>query len=945
MCMAQLVNSPFKKIAVVLMALSIVFNFSVRGQTPNYVKTTVHNVNGSSDVESISYSDGLGRAIQSQVKLNEYSGKVLVSGTYYDEVGRAKESVLPFTEPQAALGFISGDMKTKANAFYNGTAQRPNAGNYAFSDVEYYNDPLGRVKSSGAPGEYYALKYDNTATPNANGHPVQTWYLGVALEDYTITSGTNSITIENGFIDWNNLDEGVSSAVTVIDRLDAIVESQAYKTPAGVGALTHFLTITRGPNPGVYTQQITDIFGKVVKTWAHGTDNTNNAVQEMIAEYDFDILGNPLTETPPGGGALIDNSTYTYNTLGQVVTKTTPDAGTVSYEYDDAGRLIKSVNALQAVSNQSVRYTYDKLGRLTKTELYDESATRSLGVRNRKMYDDIADVKTLLFEIPDLYFSFINKSNLRGRLVADIYYNVEKPDEISEKTRVVDLFSYDDEGRVNFKIKKIPGYPLQLFSYGYDIHGKITHEYYNNLTFVSHKVYTYNSDGQLEGVSRAIERSRFLGVTVPSGKIIQYRTSSHRWLENQSTINNGSPISLSNQTYANGIGGEGAQAVGEYSWILYHFTGVNAGITFTDNFPFALNGYGGAVDNSENLDMTIRVSRNNTEPSHSDWINEAAGVEEVWSLSEDGNKVNIFFQHAETNPVRWMWFGIKTLTTGENHGAWGDIRLNVTTEQQKLMEYSYNELGQLSSKSHTLNAPGEEDIVNNKYNVRGWLTMIKSYKKDGWVNFVELLAYNEGDSLFNIYNSAAHPQYNGNLAMSRTYWSSLPGSSMNYSTGDYYYKYDAANRLLVSDNQLSHDTLDEAFAYDAAGRITKKRDGSTDVSSAYNRKYKYDAVNKNSRLQCIENHPTKDNANNFVYDLNGNMVLDRSKNMVIDYDWRDMPIRFRFYNAIPSQSLTYIDVANNALASRAQTQLVSTVEMWYDAGGNRVTKTEYNHSN
>jgi hypothetical protein len=73
-----------------------------------------------------------------------------------------------------------------------------------------------------------------------------------------------------------------------------------------------------------------------------------------------------------------------------------------------------------------------------------------------------------------------------------------------------------------------------------------------------------------------------------------------------------------------------------------------------------------------------------------------------------------------------------------------------------------------------------------------------------------------------------------------------------------------------------------------------------------------------------------------IYDANGNMILDRSKRIVVDYDWRDLPTLFMFYESIPND-ISDADGVRNFIES-GTTPMVSAVKMTYDGSGNRVKK-------
>ncbi len=76
----------------------------------------------------------------------------------------------------------------------------------------------------------------------------------------------------------------------------------------------------------------------------------------------------------------------------------------------------------------------------------------------------------------------------------------------------------------------------------------------------------------------------------------------------------------------------------------------------------------------------------------------------------------------------------------------------------------------------------------------------------------------------------------------------------------------------------------------------------------------------------------------YIYDPDGNLVFDRSKRMGIVYDWRNLPVLYRFYNNVP-EDVTWQD-AGSLEISRSGIKLLSIVKMVYDANGNRVIKSE-----
>ena len=112
---------------------------------------------------------------------------------------------------------------------------------------------------------------------------------------------------------------------------------------------------------------------------------------------------------------------------------------------------------------------------------------------------------------------------------------------------------------------------------------------------------------------------------------------------------------------------------------------------------------------------------------------------------------------------------------------------------------------------------------------------------------------------------------------------------------DVAYTYDQLNRLTKTDDRKL-DYFDEVFEYDPQGRMTAQR---RDTSVIKNVGGEYNYYENTNKLKSVANGigGTVDNrnmsdANNFVYDSEGNLIEDKSKKMKISYDWRGMPVEF-----------------------------------------------------
>jgi len=126
-----------------------------------------------------------------------------------------------------------------------------------------------------------------------------------------------------------------------------------------------------------------------------------------------------------------------------------------------------------------------------------------------------------------------------------------------------------------------------------------------------------------------------------------------------------------------------------------------------------------------------------------------------------------------------------------------------------------------------------------------------------------------------------------------------------------------------------HDDLDPIYLPD--GNIhsaTRKRYVSEDNIVTESADYKYQG--RSHRLDAIEGNlrgVAELGDSNFEYDANGNMIKDKTKGLEIEYDWRNMPIRFKFTDTGSPPRVKYV------------------IQVLYDASGNRVAKFNFARNN
>jgi YD repeat-containing protein len=455
--------------------------------------------------------------------------------SFYDNAGRPYLTTKPYID----LATNSKDLFTPGDFTIINTTILDNPDNYfkfkgttaptayAYSETEYYDDPLGRVKKTGAPGVDYH---------KGSSHFTRSWTFGVpGTGTHSINYGTGTITLENGFITSSISD----------DILDAFC---AYLLSTTITGCDHFLNISRDANI-LYTQELKDLFSRTIAT------RVVSGTQIIVSNYTYDVLGNILNETAPKDGAkvLIGDNKYEYNKLGQLTRKETPDGVIEQMFYDDAGNLTDLdhcyFDGTRDWKFSGLIYVYDNMSRIK------EIKTDALGytVLNVKKYYDNTDeliIDQKKYNIP--IYICEQLQNLQGRIVAEIAFN-------KGNKKVVDLYSYNDDGQISEKYKIIPGLPLQQITYTYDIHGKVLTERFECGTENSLKTYIYNPDGYLSSITfkgatdatatTLVEytydnfgRQKEKKLSAANGKVISYEYNIRDWLEK---IVNSDPVGFS----------------------------------------------------------------------------------------------------------------------------------------------------------------------------------------------------------------------------------------------------------------------------------------------------------------------------------------------------------------------------------------------------------------
>ncbi len=260
-----------------------------------------------------------------------------------------------------------------------------------------------------------------------------------------------------------------------------------------------------------------------------------------------------------------------------------------------------------------------------------------------------------------------------------------------------------------------------------------------------------------------------------------------------------------------------------------------------------------------------------------------------------------------------------------------------------LTQNEYNEIGQLVTKNlHNTDPAATPDAsrqykqnVDYRYNIRGWLTKLNDATAPTVGDLFSMnLNYNTPTA------NGGTAQYNGNI--SETIW-----RGPDARTNSYGYSYDPMNRLIEAKYYNTTDPtrngrFDEkiwnnqanASGYDLNGNIKfltrKGKTGVTGGITTYGVMDEMGYAYLGNRLQRVDDNAvdtegfieTNSAANDYTYDVNGNMVTDKNKNITggILYNHLNLPER------VTKNTNEYIKYT-------------------YDAGGRKLKQEAYDANN
>jgi RHS repeat-associated protein len=359
-------------------------------------------------IQTIQYTDGLGRPMQSIQVMGSPFGKDIVQPMAYDPYGREVKKYLPYV-PTGTIGTYRADALTGGQTgFYQnqsdatGVVQIP-AGQVAYAETLPENSPLGRPLQQGSPGLNNQINGGHTVTTsygvNTSADAVKMWQVGAgggASYTASYTPGTLYKTVVTDENQNNN------AMITFKDKDDRVISRWVQN-----GASTYYIT-----------DYIYDDMGHlryVVPPLPQTVGPAANSAVSMPASFDEN-------------NTVFQNFFYAYHYdgLNRLTEKKLPGQGWQYIVYNQMDQPVLTQDANQRAKGIWMITKYDGLGRVVMTGWFTTSSSRDVF---QNAIDNVVRVQ---------YETFTNATTNYG------YDNGSYPDLTAWGTKVLSVHYFDN---------------------------------------------------------------------------------------------------------------------------------------------------------------------------------------------------------------------------------------------------------------------------------------------------------------------------------------------------------------------------------------------------------------------------------------------------------------------------------------------------------------------
>nr|WP_315422522.1 DUF6443 domain-containing protein [uncultured Pedobacter sp.] len=366
------------------------------------------------------YSDGLGRVVQSVALSASPSQKDIIQPIVYDNLGRQAVSYLPYASA-ASNGSFRNNAVNEQLAFYQTAGQKTAIDSNPYSQKVFDNSPLQRVLQSGEagngfqPGQHFKSfsTRSNLATETIRRWNPDGSYAGVfAAGSLTVNTGT---------------DQEGNQTMVYTDQNGQVVLKKQLLDQAGTTSAETYYTYADG--------------GQILYVIPP------KAISTMNVSGNYSLLQASLN------GLLF---TYVYDELGRQVERTVPGGGTTYMVYDPMDRLVLAQNGKLRTENKWNYIKYDSrnvaisqgifTGSGATSRLAAQALVNSINYATNYFEERNGDASNGYYTnrsfpvsgIEPLAYSYFDNYDLDGNGSADYSYQAQGL--AGEKTQV--LFTY-----------------------------------------------------------------------------------------------------------------------------------------------------------------------------------------------------------------------------------------------------------------------------------------------------------------------------------------------------------------------------------------------------------------------------------------------------------------------------------------------------------------------
>lgn len=358
-----MMTTPMKTIAFVfgLIMCCIPARFTAQSTSQNFIKKTVPtspvttetNLNFLSStfkVESIHYTDGMGRPLQDVLVKASPNNNDIIQPYLYDQYGRQASKYLPYTDASASGTYRGGAFYDQLNFYTNQTMVAKTA--YPFSETVFDGSPLNEAVEQSAPDNDWVLGSGHTNKQDIgtnNTNEVLQWsettgsnYIPNPVANFYPPNTLNSIKVT---------DANGNEAYIYTDQSGKTICTKQYFENRSTGSLPNGDIYGRQPNITVpyylTTYMVYDDFGQLVLVIPP------KALDLMDASQNYSVNG--LTED------LVYR--YVYDKRHRLIEKKAPGTGWQYIVYNSFDRPVLFRDANLEAQNKWNFIKYDVLGR------------------------------------------------------------------------------------------------------------------------------------------------------------------------------------------------------------------------------------------------------------------------------------------------------------------------------------------------------------------------------------------------------------------------------------------------------------------------------------------------------------------------------------------------------------------------------------------------------